>query len=227
MNPPQVYMCSPSWPLLPPPSPFHPSGSSQCTSPKHPVLFYNNPDDCPIACFGSLAPANQAWSSAQVCGKEQYVALQRSLHLLWVGFPESSFHQSNFIYIFQKFFIIFDVLLEVFLFSTTNMDFFLFFEIILHPSPSLPQLSFQWDSWRERRWGGKVLPTTQLPVDHSVEISTFENTADCLYSAFRCGWKYCEARVSLTQRAFWCTYSKHKGNKSEEVRDGRWGKRSW
>ena len=38
MNPPQVYMCSPSRTLLPPPSPFHPSGSSQCTSPKHPVL---------------------------------------------------------------------------------------------------------------------------------------------------------------------------------------------
>ena len=36
MNPPQVYMCSPSWTLLPPPSPYHPSGSSQCTSPKHP-----------------------------------------------------------------------------------------------------------------------------------------------------------------------------------------------
>ena len=30
MNPPQVYMCSPSWTL-------HPSGSSQCTSPKHPL----------------------------------------------------------------------------------------------------------------------------------------------------------------------------------------------
>ena len=38
MNPPQVYMCSPSWTLLPPPSPYHPSRSSQCTSPKHPVL---------------------------------------------------------------------------------------------------------------------------------------------------------------------------------------------
>ena len=25
MNPPQVYMCSPSWTLLPPPSPYHPS----------------------------------------------------------------------------------------------------------------------------------------------------------------------------------------------------------
>ena len=37
MNPPQVYMCSPCWTLLPPPSPYHPSGSSKCTSPKHPV----------------------------------------------------------------------------------------------------------------------------------------------------------------------------------------------
>ena len=31
-------MCSPSWTLLPPPSPHHPSGSSQCTSPKHRYL---------------------------------------------------------------------------------------------------------------------------------------------------------------------------------------------
>ena len=37
MNPPQVYLCSPSWTVLPPPSPYPPSGSSQCTSPKHPV----------------------------------------------------------------------------------------------------------------------------------------------------------------------------------------------
>ena len=37
MNPPQVYTSSPSLTLLPPPSPYHPSGSSQCTSPKHPV----------------------------------------------------------------------------------------------------------------------------------------------------------------------------------------------
>ena len=37
MNPPWVYTCSPSWTTLPPPSPYHPSGSSQCTSPKHPV----------------------------------------------------------------------------------------------------------------------------------------------------------------------------------------------
>ena len=39
MDPPQVYMCSPSWTLLPSPSPYHPSGSSQCTSPKHSVSY--------------------------------------------------------------------------------------------------------------------------------------------------------------------------------------------
>ena len=33
-----VYMCSPSWTPLPHPSLYHPSGSSQCTSPKHPVF---------------------------------------------------------------------------------------------------------------------------------------------------------------------------------------------
>ena len=37
MNPPQVYTCSPSWISFPPSSPYHPSGSSQCTSPEHPV----------------------------------------------------------------------------------------------------------------------------------------------------------------------------------------------
>ena len=37
MNLPQLYTCSQSWTLLPPPSPYHPSGSSQCTSPKHAV----------------------------------------------------------------------------------------------------------------------------------------------------------------------------------------------
>ena len=34
---PWVYMCSPSWTPFPPPFPSHPSGSSQCTSPEHPV----------------------------------------------------------------------------------------------------------------------------------------------------------------------------------------------
>ena len=35
MNQPWIYMCSPSQSPLPPPSPPDPSGSSQCTSPKH------------------------------------------------------------------------------------------------------------------------------------------------------------------------------------------------
>ena len=37
MNQPWVYMCSSSWAPLLPPSPSHPSGSSQCTSPEHSV----------------------------------------------------------------------------------------------------------------------------------------------------------------------------------------------
>ena len=35
MNQPWIYMCSPSRSPLPPPSPSHLSGSSQCTSPEH------------------------------------------------------------------------------------------------------------------------------------------------------------------------------------------------
>ena len=41
MHPPRVYTCSPSWTLLPRPSPYHPSGSSQFTSSKHPVSCSN------------------------------------------------------------------------------------------------------------------------------------------------------------------------------------------
>ena len=37
MNQPWVYMYSSSWTPLPPSSPSHPSGSSQCTGPEHPV----------------------------------------------------------------------------------------------------------------------------------------------------------------------------------------------
>ena len=37
MNPQRVYMSFQSWTPLPPPTPYHLSGSSPCTSPKHPV----------------------------------------------------------------------------------------------------------------------------------------------------------------------------------------------
>ena len=39
MNPPQVYTSSQSWIPLPPPFPYHLSGSSPCTSPKHSVFY--------------------------------------------------------------------------------------------------------------------------------------------------------------------------------------------
>ena len=37
MNQPRVYMSSQSWTPLPPPTPYHLSGSFLCTSPKHPM----------------------------------------------------------------------------------------------------------------------------------------------------------------------------------------------
>ena len=37
MNPTRVYMSSQTWTPLPPPTPYHLSGSSPCTSPKHPA----------------------------------------------------------------------------------------------------------------------------------------------------------------------------------------------
>ena len=37
MNPPRVYMSSQTWTTPSPPTPYHLSGSSLCTSPKHPV----------------------------------------------------------------------------------------------------------------------------------------------------------------------------------------------
>ena len=40
MNPPRVYTGSPSWIPLQSPYPYHPSGSSQCTSPEHPVSCF-------------------------------------------------------------------------------------------------------------------------------------------------------------------------------------------
>ena len=50
VNPPQVYMCSPSWNLLPPPSPFHPSGSSH----KRPIFknWFRNLGKYPIVKWG-------------------------------------------------------------------------------------------------------------------------------------------------------------------------------
>ena len=61
MNLPQVYMCSPSWTLLPPPSPYHPSGLSQCTSPKHPVSCHqtwtgNSFHTWYFTCFNAILP---------------------------------------------------------------------------------------------------------------------------------------------------------------------------
>ena len=68
MNPPQVYMCSPSWTLLPPPSPYQPSGSSQCTSPKHPVSCIEPglATQCLLSWSSQHVPS---WAGGPACSK--------------------------------------------------------------------------------------------------------------------------------------------------------------
>ena len=103
MHLPRVYTCSPSWTPLPPPSPYHPSGSSQCTSPKVPIsciepglvihFLYGihvlmpfsqiiplpqSPKDCSIQMFSilsaALPEAGVSWASA----------LSSSLFCVWL-----------------------------------------------------------------------------------------------------------------------------------------------
>ena len=80
MNPPKVYMCSPSWTLLHPPSPYHPSGSSQCTSPKYPV-------SCIKPGLAFKSGLKFRWLSGRefTCNAGDHVKLRRCKFHPWVG----------------------------------------------------------------------------------------------------------------------------------------------
>ena len=87
MNPPQVYMCSPSWTPLLPPSPYHPSGSSQCTSSKHPVSRISFP---PFLQKRNLFFIKEipSWISESMKGKISPTCCQT---LYWLVMPISLF----------------------------------------------------------------------------------------------------------------------------------------
>ena len=65
MYSPRVYTCSSSWTPLPPSSPYHPSGPSQCTSPKHPgaQLLYG-----PALPYIHDYWKNHSFNSVDLCG---------------------------------------------------------------------------------------------------------------------------------------------------------------
>jgi len=92
MNLPQVYMCSPSWTLLPPPSPYHPSGLSQCSSPKHlhrtwtGISFHT----WYFTCFSAILPQQKRhW-----CIEQSLILLKRSLVFSIPLFSSISLHWS-------------------------------------------------------------------------------------------------------------------------------------
>ena len=92
MNPPQVYMCSPFWTPLPLPSPYHPSGSSQCTSPKHPILwisvFLNAQTWCFLGTLSSFLGERFLWLFVLVLFLKKYLfvyLVASGLHcVVWV-----------------------------------------------------------------------------------------------------------------------------------------------
>ena len=103
MNQPWVYMCSPSWTPLLPPSPSHPSGSSQCTSPEHHVsriepglaicFTYNNTQVSML--FFQIIPPSPPTESKRL--------FYTSVSLLLSCIEGSHYHLSKFhIYIFPK-----------------------------------------------------------------------------------------------------------------------------
>ena len=85
MNLPQVHTCSPSWNPLPPPSLYHPTGSSQCTSPKHPVSCIK-----PGLAISVLYHVHLAWNVPMVSP----ISLKRSLVFTTLLFSPISLHCS-------------------------------------------------------------------------------------------------------------------------------------
>ena len=91
MNPSQVYMCSPSWTLLPPPSPYHPSESSQCTSPKHPVLADSLLSEPPVVVQSllCLTLCNSVDGSIPGFSVLHYLPEFVQTHVHWVVMPSN------------------------------------------------------------------------------------------------------------------------------------------
>ena len=85
MTLPWVYTCSTSWTLVPLPSPYCPSGSPQCTSPKHPVV---------IICsdFGALKNkvSHCFIFSPSLC--HEVMGLDAIIFVFWMGSLSQMFH---------------------------------------------------------------------------------------------------------------------------------------
>ena len=104
MNPPRVYMSSQSWTPLPPTTPYHLSGSSPCTRPKHPVsciehsyIWNSHIYQYSFKIVGKLIffenPFTHTQSHPTLCGSPLTVPLQAPLPMgllrqeYWSGWP--------------------------------------------------------------------------------------------------------------------------------------------
>ena len=131
MHPPRVYTCSPSWTLLPPPSPYHPSGSSQCTSPKHPLSCIE--PGLAIRFLYDIIHVLMPFS--QIIPHSLSHRVQKTVQYICVSFCCLAYSVVITIFlnsIYMRYFI--KIFIEMLLFSTTSLEPFLPSQMILEPS---------------------------------------------------------------------------------------------
>ena len=96
---PRLYMCSPSWTPLPSPSPSHPSGSSQCTSPEHPpcIMYRTWTGDLfhiwQYTCFNAILPNHTTLTLSHRVQRLFYTSVSLLLsHIQGYHYHLSKFH---------------------------------------------------------------------------------------------------------------------------------------
>ena len=103
MNQPWIYMCSPSWTSLPPPSPFYPSGSSQCTSPSTCLIHQTWTGDLLHNCLQSF-PASGSFQTSQLfTSRGQSVYLRLLMFFLAILIPTCNSSSPTFCMIYSTY----------------------------------------------------------------------------------------------------------------------------